>query len=344
MDFGLLPDVSVVNNELAIQFLEKGFVQTGKMMAAKRSTMLSTEPRTLIGKLEQLVSEERNPNTTKIDLLPTVGVLRAMNREDRLVPDAVGKVIPEIARAVDRIVDAFGKGGRLIYLGAGTSGRLGVLDAAECPPTFSVPADMVRGLIAGGVDALTKTIESAEDDSEAGVEALKNLGLTCKDVVVGITASGRTPYVVGGLNYAKAVGATTVALSCYQNAAIASIVDISILPVVGPEVLAGSTRLKAGTAQKLVLNMLTTGSMIRSGKCYQNLMVDIKPTNEKLFARAARIVTQATDCTTKQAQAALNQADNNVKLAILITLTGMPLEPAKMVLNRAGGVLRKAMS
>ena len=297
----------------------------------------------LMSELEHLISEERNPNTMEIDLLPTTEILLAMNREDRFVPDAVGKVIPEIARAVDRIVDAFGKGGRLIYLGAGTSGRLGVLDSAECPPTFSVPGDMVVGLIAGGADALVRAIEGAEDDPEGGVAALKGIGLTEKDVVVGVAVSGRTPYVTGGLTYAKTVGATTVALSCNQDSAIACIADIAILPVVGPEVLAGSTRLKSGTAQKLVLNMLTTASMIRLGKCYQNLMVDLRPTNTKLIARAARIVMLATGCAPEQAQEALQRTDNDVKLAILMTVTGTPIEEAKLALLSAGGFLRKAI-
>lgn len=277
-------------------------------------------------------------------MLSTSEVLRVINREDRSVADAVEKVIAEIACAVDRIVDAFGKGGRLIYMGAGTSGRLGVLDAAECPATFGVPADMVVGLIAGGADAYSKATEGAEDDAEAGIAALKDIPLTRKDVVVGITVSGRTPYVVGGLTYARALGATTVALSCNRDAAIAHLADISILPVVGPEVLAGSTRLKSGTAQKLVLNMLTTGSMIRSGKCYQNLMVDLKPTNMKLVGRAARIVTQATGCSTEQAQKVLKLTGNDVKLAILMTVTGMPLKRAKMALESAGGFLRKAIA
>ena len=300
--------------------------------------------RALMSELEHLISEERNPNTMEIDLLPTTEILRTMNREDRSVPDAVGKVIPEIARAVDRIVNAFGQGGRLIYLGAGTSGRLGVLDAAECPPTFSVPGDVVVGLIAGGADALVRAIEGAEDDAEGALAALQGIGLTEKDVVVGVAASGRTPYVMGGLTHAKALGATTVALSCNQDSAIARIADIAILPVVGPEVLAGSTRLKSGTAQKLVLNMLTTASMIRLGKCYQNLMVDLHPTNMKLIARAARIVMLATGCTAEQAQEALKRTDNDVKLAILMTVTGMPLEEAKLALRRAGGFLRKAIA
>jgi len=302
------------------------------------------EHRALMSELEHLISEERNPNTMEIDLLPTAEVLRAINREDRSVPDAVGKVITEIARAVDRIVDAFGKGGRLIYMGAGTSGRLGVLDAAECPPTFSVPRDMVVGLIAGGADALASATEGAEDAAEEGVVALKGIGLTPKDVVVGIAVSGRTPFVVGGLAYAKALGATTVALSCNRHSAIAHIADVAILPVVGPEVLAGSTRLKSGTAQKLVLNMLTTASMIRLGKCYQNLMVDLNPTNMKLIARAARIVMLATGCAAEQAQEALKRTDNDVKLAILMTVTGMPIEQAKLALRSAGGFLRKAIA
>jgi N-acetylmuramic acid 6-phosphate etherase len=307
-------------------------------------SVLSDEHRALMSELEHLISEERNPNTMEIDLLPTVEVLRVINREDNSVPHAVEKVIAEIARAVDRIVDAFGEDGRLIYLGAGTSGRLGVLDAAECPPTFSIPADMVVGLIAGGAEALSKATEGAEDDAEAGATALKDIGLTQRDVVVGIAVSGRTPYVVGGLTYAKTMGATTVALSCNRDAAIAHVADISILPVVGPEVLTGSTRLKSGTAQKLVLNMLTTASMIRSGKCYQNLMVDLKPTNMKLVARAARIVTQATGCTAEQAQEALKRTANDVKLAILITVTGMSLSRAKAALQSAGGFLRKAIA
>ena len=300
--------------------------------------------RALMSELEHLISEERNPNTMEIDLLPTTEILRTMNREDSSVPDAVGKVIPEIARAVDRIANAFGQGGRLIYLGAGTSGRLGVLDAAECPPTFSVPGDVVVGLIAGGADALVRAIEGAEDDAEGALAALQGIGLTEKDVVVGVAASGRTPYVMGGLTHAKALGATTVALSCNQDSAIARIADIAILPVVGPEVLAGSTRLKSGTAQKLVLNMLTTASMIRLGKCYQNLMVDLHPTNMKLIARAARIVMLATGCTAEQAQEALKRTDNDVKLAILMTVTGMPIEQARLALHSAGGLLRKAIA
>jgi N-acetylmuramic acid 6-phosphate etherase len=300
--------------------------------------------RSLMSELERLISEERNPNTMDIDMLGTAEILRVINREDRLAPDAVEKVIPDIARAVNCIVDAFKRGGRLIYVGAGTSGRLGVLDAAECPPTFSVPPDMVIGLIAGGADALVRAKEGAEDAVEEGAAALKRIDLTSKDVVVGLAASGRTPYVLAALTYAKALGATTIALSCNPRSSIAQIAEIAILPIVGPEVLAGSTRMKSGTAQKLVLNMLTTASMIRIGKCYQNLMVDLKPTNMKLLARAARIVMQATGCTEEQAQEALTRTNNDVKLAILTTITGMTLEQAKLALDKAGMVLRKAIA
>jgi len=298
----------------------------------------------LMSELDLLVSEGRNPRTMDIDLLPTIDVLRKINDEDRLVPAAVEKVLPEIAAAVDRIVLAFQKGARLIYIGAGTSGRLGVLDASECPPTFGVPEDMVIGLIAGGPDALVRSTEGAEDDPKMGAKALQEIGLTPDDVVVGIAVSGRTPYVIGGLKYAKQVGATTVALSCNPASTIAGIADIAISPVVGPEVLTGSTRLKSGTAQKLVLNMLTTASMIRIGKSFQNLMVDLNPSNKKLVARATRIVMQTTGCSAQQARQALHQTSNDVKLAILVTITGLDTETARAALGKAGGFLRKAIS
>jgi N-acetylmuramic acid 6-phosphate etherase len=297
----------------------------------------------LMSKLGRLVSEERNPKTMDIDLLPTIEALRRINDEDSGVPAAVEKVIPEIAAAVDRIVTAFQKGARLVYMGAGTSGRLGLLDASECPPTFGVPEDMVLGLIAGGPNALARAAEGAEDDPKQGMKALQEIKLTADDVVVGIAASGRTPYVIGGLTYAKQVGATTVALSCNPGSTIAGIADIAISPLVGPEVLTGSTRLKSGTAQKLVLNMLTTASMIRIGKTYQNLMVDLNLSNKKLVARAARIVMQTTGCAAQQARQALDQTGNDVKLAILMTMTGMSVEEARKALGNAGGFLRKAL-
>ena len=296
----------------------------------------------LIAELERLVSEDRNPRTMDMDLLPTVELLRWINDEDQGVAGAVAKVIPEIAAAVDRIAAAFRKGGRLIYMGAGTSGRIGVLDASECPPTFRVPPTMVVGLI-GGYDALLKATEGAEDSQAKGVEALAEIGLTAKDVVVGIAASGRTPYVIGGLNHARKIGATTVALSCNPQSTIADIAEIAISPVVGPEALTGSTRMKSGTAEKLVLNMLTTASMVKIGKTYQNLMVDLKASNRKLVARAARIVMQATECTLEEAEAALAKTHNDVKLAILITMTGMNLAEARIALEGANGFLRKAI-
>ncbi len=297
----------------------------------------------LLNALSQLVSEGRNPDTMDIDLLPSIDIIKRMNQQDALVPLAVEKVLPEIAQAVDFITEAFKQNGRLIYLGAGTSGRLGVLDASECPPTFGTPSDMVVGIIAGGQGAMFKAVEGAEDNPELGIDDLKNIEFSAKDVVVGIAASGRTPYVIGALDYANQLGATTVALSCNPSSDIAAIAKISISPVVGPEALTGSTRLKSGTAQKLVLNMLTTASMIRLGKSYQNLMVDVKASNAKLIARAARIVMQATDCNNAKAQKVLKETDYNVKLAILMILTGVSKEQGLDQLAKRDGFLRRAV-
>ncbi|KGY12391.1 N-acetylmuramic acid-6-phosphate etherase [Vibrio tubiashii] len=297
----------------------------------------------LIAALSHLVSEGRNPETMDIDLLPSLEIVQRINQQDQQVPLAVERVLPEIAHAVDKITSAFKKGGRLVYMGAGTSGRLGVLDASECPPTFGVSDKMVIGLIAGGPEAILKAKEGAEDSPELGVEDLKSINFSVNDVVVGIAASGRTPYVIGALQYANDLGATTVALSCNPNSTIADIAQIAISPVVGPEALTGSTRLKSGTAQKLVLNMLTTASMIRLGKSYQNLMVDVKATNKKLVARAARIVMQATDCDKNQATETLKLTDYDVKLSILMLLTGMDLTQAKAQLEKQDGFLRRAV-
>lgn len=297
----------------------------------------------LIAALSHLVSEGRNPETMDIDLLPSLEIVQRINQQDQQVPLAVEKVLPEIAQAVDKITAAFKVGGRLVYMGAGTSGRLGVLDASECPPTFGVSDQMVIGLIAGGPEAILKAKEGAEDSPEFGVDDLKSINFSAKDVVVGIAASGRTPYVIGALEYANDIGATTVALSCNPDSTIADIAQIAISPVVGPEALTGSTRLKSGTAQKLVLNMLTTASMIRLGKSYQNLMVDVKATNKKLVARAARIVMQATDCDKSLATETLEKTDYDVKLAILMLLTGMELSQAKNQLEKQDGFLRKAV-
>lgn len=298
----------------------------------------------LMSELDKLVSEGRNPKTMQIDLQSTSDILGLINDEDGNVPLAVRKVIPEIAAAVDRIVASFQKGGRLIYMGAGTSGRLGILDASECPPTFSVPEDMVFGLIAGGPEAMTRAIEGAEDDPEQGRQALVDVGLTARDVVVGIAVSGRTPFVIGGLTYAREIGAATVALSCNPDSVIGSIAELAIAPVVGPEILTGSTRMKSGTAQKLILNMLSTASMIRMGKIYQNLMVDLTVSNQKLLARAVRIVVEATGCSVTEAGACLKATGNDVKLAILIVITGMEVNEARAALARAGGFLRQAIN
>src|SRR5690606_33329922 len=297
----------------------------------------------LLSELRQLVSEGRNPRTTDIDLMSSLEIVSTMNAEDRAVPEAVGRTLPQVAAAVDAIVAAFNAGGRLVYIGAGTSGRLGVLDASECPPTFGVPPTMVVGLIAGGLDALVNASEGAEDRTEAGAADLRGIGLTARDVVVGIAVSGRTPYVIGALDYAKALGAPTVALTCNPDSAIARMAGISIAPVVGPEVVTGSTRLKSGTAQKLVLNMLSTASMIRIGKTYGNLMVDMIASNGKLVARAARIVTQATGCSVPEAEAALARSGNDSKLAILMLLTGQDADTARASLATAHGFLRRAI-
>jgi N-acetylmuramic acid 6-phosphate etherase len=297
----------------------------------------------LLAELEQLVSEARNPNSMAIDLLPTEEILKVMNREDRLVPEAVAAVIPDITRAVDAIVAAFRKGGRLVYVGAGTSARLGVLDASECPPTFSVPEGMVIGLIAGGPKALVQAVEGAEDDADEGRRALEEIGLTANDVVVGIAVSGRTPYVIGALAHARSIGAVTVSLTCNPHSSIADMAEIAISPVVGPEVVTGSTRLKSGTAQKLVLNMLTTASMIRLGKTYENLMVDLNISNQKLEARAIRIIAEATGATPEVAEDYLRQSDHNVKLAILMVLTGLDAAMGAAALAKSDGFLRKAL-
>ncbi|ELJ8581361.1 TPA: N-acetylmuramic acid 6-phosphate etherase [Vibrio cholerae] len=297
----------------------------------------------LIAALSHLVSEGRNPDTMDIDLLSSQEIVERLNQQDKQVPLAVEAVLPQIAQAVDKITAAFKQGGRLIYLGAGTSGRLGVLDASECPPTFGVSDQMVIGLIAGGKEAMFNAQEGAEDNATLGAHDLQQIDFSSKDVLVGIAASGRTPYVIGALEYANDLGATTVALSCNPDSPIAEIAQIAISPVVGPEALTGSTRLKSGTAQKLVLNMLTTASMIRLGKSYQNLMVDVRATNRKLIARAVRIVMQATDCQREEAEALLKESHNNAKLAILMHLTGMNYEQATAKLSQSDGFLRRAM-
>ncbi|MDH5432869.1 MAG: N-acetylmuramic acid 6-phosphate etherase [Gammaproteobacteria bacterium] len=297
----------------------------------------------LIKQLEKLVSENQNPETLDIDLLSTNEMLKMINSQDLLVAKAVSVVLPQIAEAVDIIAKAFVQGGRLIYIGAGTSGRLGVLDAVECMPTFGVEDGLVIGVMAGGEAAMFKAKEGIEDDPKAGEADLHELSISEKDVIVGIAASGRTPYVVGGLRYAQLQGAKTVSLSSNPDAEIAKYADINITPVVGPEPLAGSTRMKSGTAQKMVLNMLSTASMIKVGKSYQNLMIDLKATNEKLRARAIRMVMQVTGATEQEANASLIQADGKAKLAIFMLLSGRNRAESEQLLIESNGVLRKAL-
>ena len=294
----------------------------------------------LLQTLSTLITEQRNPNSMHVDSLSALEIVQLMNKEDKQVPLAIEKCLPQIAQAVERIVSAFQQGGRLVYIGAGTSGRLGVLDASECPPTFGVSPEMVKGIIAGGERALRHPIEGAEDSKEQAVVDLQTIQFSSKDVLVGIAASGRTPYVIGALKYAKRLGSVTVSIASNPNSAMANIVDIAIDTVVGPEVLTGSSRLKSGTAQKLVLNMLTTASMILMGKCYQNLMVDVQASNEKLKARAIRIVMQATDCDKALAEETLKQADQNAKLAIMMILSRLDRSQAEALLEKHQGKLQ----
>ena len=297
----------------------------------------------LLQTLSTLITEQRNPNSINVDSLSALEIVQLMNEEDKPVPLAIEKCLPQISQAVERIVAAFQQGGRLVYIGAGTSGRLGVLDASECPPTFGVSPEMVKGIIAGGERALRHPIEGAEDSKTQAVVDLQTIQFSSKDVLVGIAASGRTPYVIGALEYAKSLGSVTVSIASNPNSAMANIVDIAIDTVVGPEVLTGSSRLKSGTAQKLVLNMLTTASMILMGKCYQNLMVDVQASNEKLKARAIRIVMQATDCDKALAEETLKLADQNAKLAIMMILSGLDRAQAEALLEKHHGKLQLAL-
>ena len=297
----------------------------------------------LLQTLSTLITEQRNPNSMHVDNLSALEIVQLMNEEDKQVPLAIEKCLPQIAQAVERIVAAFQQGGRLVYIGAGTSGRLGVLDASECPPTFGVSPEMVKGIIAGGERALRHPIEGAEDSKAQAVVDLQTIQFSSKDVLVGIAASGRTPYVIGALEYAKSLGSVTVSIASNPNSAMANIVDIAIDTVVGPEVLTGSSRLKSGTAQKLVLNMLTTASMILMGKCYQNLMVDVQASNEKLKARAIHIVMQATDCDKALAEETLKLAEQNAKLAIMMILSGLDRAQAEALLEKHQGKLQLAL-
>ncbi|WP_260320332.1 N-acetylmuramic acid 6-phosphate etherase [Peribacillus simplex] len=297
----------------------------------------------MIGMLEHLTTERRNEKTMSLDEMKTIEFLEVMNEEDMKVAQCVKKELPQISKAVDMIVAAMNAKGRLIYMGAGTSGRIGLLDAVECPPTFNTDPGEVVGLIAGGEKAFIKAVEGAEDSFELGPEDLKKIELTSKDVVVGIAASGRTPYVIAGLEYANQVGAGTVSISCNKGSEIGKIAKVAIEVVNGPEVLTGSTRLKAGTSQKLVCNMLSTASMVGIGKVYGNLMVDLQLTNEKLVERAKRIIMDATDCSYDVADEYLAKAHSQPKIAIVMILTNVSYEEATNRLEIGKGFIRKTI-
>lgn len=293
--------------------------------------------------LNKMMTETRNPDTMTLDQMSALELVTVMNREDHKVPEAIASALPQIASTVEVVEQAFRKGGRLFYLGAGTSGRLGVLDASECPPTFGVDSGMVVGLIAGGDRALRFPIEGAEDDRSLGKQDLVDHNLVPSDVVIGIAASGRTPYVLGALDYAHSIGCKTAAIACNLHSAIGQAADIAIEVSVGPEVLTGSTRLKAGSAQKMILNMITTGAMVRTGKAYQNLMVDVVQSNEKLRTRAENIVMAATDVSREQARRTIDEANGKVKLAITMILTGKDAASAQALLDQSGGSVHNAL-
>ncbi|HUY81698.1 MAG TPA: N-acetylmuramic acid 6-phosphate etherase [Acidobacteriaceae bacterium] len=292
--------------------------------------------------LSQLLTEARNPATENLDQLSILDLVRSLHEADREAVTAVGGELPQIAKAVDQIVFRLEQGGRLFYLGAGTSGRLGVLDASECPPTYNTPPEMVQGIIAGGDAALRRSIERAEDDEGQGKRDLAAQGFSAKDVLVGIATSGRTPYVLAGIKYARELGAVTIGLSCVPGSALAAAADIAITPATGPEPVTGSTRMKAGTATKLVLNMLSTGAMVRLGYVYGNLMVNVQPTNVKLRDRAARIIATVTGLSYQEAVPLL-EAAGSVKTAIVMAKMGMDREAAEKRIVAARGRLRPAL-
>jgi N-acetylmuramic acid 6-phosphate etherase len=293
--------------------------------------------------LERLTTEARNPASERIDTLSPLEIVRLMNAEDAKVADAVAQQADAIAQVIEVVTDRLRQGGRLIYLGAGTSGRLGVLDAAECPPTFNTPPEMVVGLIAGGYGALTRAVEGAEDHPEFAVEDLRRIQFSKNDVLVGIATSGRTPYVIGGLRYAREIGAFAIGLACNSGSELAEVSDLMIAPIVGPEVISGSTRLKAGTATKLVLNTLTTGVMVQLGKTYGNLMVDLRATNQKLLQRTRRIVTSLAGISTAEAETQLGACDGELKTAVVAACRNVSATEARQLLRAANGQLRSAM-
>lgn len=296
-----------------------------------------------VSMLENLLTEQRNPQSEKIDTLPTADVLRIINAEDQKVAQAVEKAVPQITKAVDEIVARFRSGGRLFYIGAGTSGRLGVLDASECPPTYSVPYEMVQGIIAGGESALSRATEASEDDPASGERDLLARGFGPKDALVGIAASGRTPYVLGAIRAARSMGALTAGIVCVPESELASAAEIAIELITGPEIVTGSTRMKAGTATKLALNMITTASMIKLGYVYGNLMVNVQPRNEKLWDRARRIVRDASGVDDETAAKILSEA-TDVRTAIVMAKLGVSRNNAAALLEKAGGSVGKALS
>lgn len=293
--------------------------------------------------LNKLTTEDRNQNTMNIDKANTIDMVTLINEEDKKVAIAIEKEKEYIAEAIDVIAERLEKGGRLIYVGAGTSGRLGILDASECPPTYGVDPNLVQGVIAGGYSAIFKAVEGAEDDINLGREDLIKIYVNEKDIICGIAASGRTPYVIGAMKYGREVGAVVLALTMNKNSEMNNYADISISVEVGPEVIMGSTRMKAGTAQKMVLNMLSTGAMIKLGKVYENLMVDMQPSNNKLKIRAERIVKLATKASEKRINTVLEETSYNVKLAIFIIETGLPIKDAEELLRVHHGYIAKAL-
>ena len=293
--------------------------------------------------LSGLSTEQRNPATYDIDNHTAPEIVKLLNDGDRTVADAVAEALPFIARAAETAAESISGGGRLIYMGAGTSGRLGVMDAVECRPTYGIPDGVVVGIIAGGMDAMFRAAEGAEDSPELGEEDLRKIGLTPKDTVVGIASSGRTPYVVGALDYAKSVGCTTVSVACVRNAVISGHADIPIEAVTGPEAVTGSTRMKAGTAQKMILNMISTTAFILMGKVYGNLMIDVQPTNEKLVARSIRIIREAVGCTEEKAAQLLNDSGRRVKQAVVMGMLDVTSEAADVLLSENGGNVRRVL-
>lgn len=290
-----------------------------------------------------MITEERNLGTMNIDRVSTVEMLEMINKEDKKVALAIEREIVNIAKAVDTIVDKFQSGGRLIYIGAGTSGRIGILDASECPPTYGTDPELVQGLIAGGQDALIKSVEGAEDNREGGVIELKSINFNKDDVLIGIAASGKTPYVLGALEYAREIGAQTVGISNNPDSELSSKCHISICPLTGPEAVTGSTRMKAGTSQKMILNMISTGVMIKWGKVYENLMVDVKASNEKLVFRCKTIVVEATGVSLEEAENFLEETNYNCKLAIFMIISRLDIVTARRVLDESKGYIRKAL-